>query len=219
MKVLFENTDVWGFDGAIRGMRNPFDSHKKSDSYYENGNWCDADFVIGDADMKLAKQLITSGDEHGKLLRMIHVQTDITIPRAIWSELDTYKFGTKNSQSTMHKLLNNKNEITLSQFDSYLADFDLWSQIVERLEYLRQEYRKEDSTPRYRNALLVRAKMLLPEGFLQTRTWDTNYQELRRIYFQRKGHRMPHWEEIREWIRNLPYSELITCTKEDLKNV
>ena len=216
MKVVFENTDVWGFEGAIRGMRNPFNSHNKSDSEYQQANFCDSSFVIGEADMKLAKSLITSGDEHGKLLRMIHVQTDITIPRAIWSELDTYKFSTKNSQSTMHKLLNNKNEITLAQFDYDAADFALWGKIIERLEYLRQEYRKDNSTPAYRNNLLVRAKMLLPEGFLQMRTWDTNYQELRRIYFQRKGHRMPHWEEVRDWIETLPYSELITCTKEDI---
>ena len=219
MKVLFENTDVWGFAGAIRGMRNAYNSHEKSDSYYENGNWCDVNFIIGDADMKLAKQLITSGDEHGKLLRMIHVQTDITLPRAIWSELDTYKFGTKNSQSTMHKLLNNKNEITLSQFDYPAEEQTLWESVIDKLEWMRKEYLKKDSTSEYKNELLVRAKMILPEGFLQMRTWDTNYQELRRIYFQRKGHRMPHWEEIREWIRNLPYSELITCTKEDLKNV
>lgn len=214
MKVFFENTDVWGFDGAIRGMRNPFNSHAKSDSEYQPANYCDSSFVIGDADMKLAKSLITSGDEHGKLLRMIHVQTDITLPRAIWSELDTYKFGTKNSQSTMHKLLNNKNPITLAQFDYDAADFAIMSRVVERLESMRQEYRHEDTSSEKRTQLLIRAKMLLPEGFLQMRTWDTNYQELRRIYFQRKGHRMPHWEEIRKWIESLPYSELITCTKE-----
>lgn len=215
MIVTFENTEVWGFEGAIRGMRNPFNSHKKSDSYYDNANWCDWDYIIGDNDTKLAKKLITSGDEHGKLLRMIHVQTDITIPRAIWSELDTYKFGTKNSQSTMHKLLNNNNPISLNQFDFFNADLTTWMAVVNRLEELRQKY-KEATTNEEKNILLERAKMLLPEGFLQTRTWDTNYQELRRIYFQRKGHRMPHWEEIRKWIEQLPYSELITCTKEDL---
>lgn len=215
MIVGFENTETWGFDGAIRGMRNPFNSHKKSDSYYDSGNWCDWNFIIGENDLRLAKTLITSGDEHGKLLRMIHVQTDITIPRAIWSELDTYKFGTKNSQSTMHKLLNNDKEITLDQFDFSNDDLAVWKTVVERLEYMRQEYKKATSNSQ-KNRLLERAKMLLPEGFLQMRTWDTNYQELRRIYFQRKGHRMPHWEEIREWIESLPYSELITCTKEDL---
>ena len=213
--VKFENTDVWGFEAAIRGMRNPFNSHSKSDSYYESGNWCDWHWIIGDADMKLAKQLITAGDEHGKLLRMIHVQTDITIPRAIWSELDTYKFGTKNSQSTMHKLLNTDRPITLAQFEFYNADLATWNVIIERLEYLRQQYKSTTDTSK-KNRLLARAKMLLPEGFLQMRTWDTNYQELRRIYFQRKGHRMPHWEDVRKWIESLPYSELITCTKEDI---
>lgn len=215
--VVFENTDVWGFEGAIRGMRNPFNSHDKSDSEYESANFCDSNFVIGDADMKLAKKLIVAGDEHGKLLRMIHVQTDVTLPRAIWAELDTYKFGTKNSQSTMHKLLNNSEPIALNQFEHYEPDKAILEVVVEHLEALRKYYR-EATDNGVKNRLLVRAKMLLPEGFLQTRTWDTNYQELRRIYYQRKGHRMPHWEEIRRWIESLPYSELITCSKGDIND-
>lgn len=212
MKVEFENTDVWGFESAIRGMRNPKNSWGKSDSYYEPANFCDHAFVIGDNDMRLAKTLIGAGTEHAKFMRMIHVQTDLTLPRGIWQELDTYHFGTKNSCSTMHKLLDNKKPITEKMFDFGEEDDICIAYIINYLEVLRHDYQTE-SNPEVKNRILYRAKMLLPEGFLQMRTWDTNYAELRNIYFQRRNHRMPHWRVICNWIEGLPYSELITYEK------
>ena len=212
MKVYFENTDIWGFEGAIRGMRNPKNSWGKSDSYHEPANFCDCSFVIGDDDMVLAKRLIGAGNEHAKFMRMIHVQTDLTLPRAIWQELDTYHFGTKNSCSTMHKLLDSKTPITTSLFEYNDGEEDIIQAIVQRLETLRELYTVADDA-KTKNWLLMRAKMILPEGFLQMRTWDTNYAELRNIYFQRRYHRMPHWRDICTWIESLPYSELITYEK------
>ena len=96
----FENTQVWGFEHAIRGMRNPKNSWAKSDSTF-NGIQAN----IGSADLKLMQTLIKSGSEHRKFLRQIFVSVDITAPMYWWSEFDTYKVSTvANSTSKMHKL-------------------------------------------------------------------------------------------------------------------
>lgn len=127
--IKIENTEVWGFEGAIRGARNPMNSWDKSDStncagYYEcdgcpanienddgsfdcESNYSIEQFVFGDNDLNLAKTLGNAKQRsHGKFLRMIHVQVDVTAPMYWWSEFDTYKIGTvANSCSKMHKML------------------------------------------------------------------------------------------------------------------
>lgn len=214
MKMEFTQTEVWGFRGALRGMRNPMNSWKKSDSTFDNGV-C----VIGKEDLRLAQTLIKGGDEHSKFLRMIHVQVDANMPRYWWSEADTYHFNTKNSCSTMHKLLNNPDPITLELFvDTYLIDDEIDELYIETLqitidtlETYRGMYRNIDA-PKEKKRLLVRAKRLLPEGFMQKRTWDTNYQELRTMYFQRRNHRLEEeWcDTFCKWVESLPYAyELI----------
>lgn len=215
------NTDVWGFEHAIRGMRNPWDSWAKSDSDMcknnlgkcENYTICDAIgvFCIGDNDLTLMKKLIKAGAEHSKFMRMIHVSADFIMPRYWWSEADTYHFNTKNSTSTMHRLLNNPDPIAKDLFLTCNGDDDVISIIVARLEALRQWYRATNDYDE-QTRLLVRAKRLLPEGFLQLRTLDTNYAELRNMYHQRKNHRLKEeWVDIFcKWIESLPYSELIT---------
>ena len=114
--MKFENTEVWGFEHAIRGMRNPMNSWDKSDSRYLTineivGHPCDGglqkEYVIGETDLKLMQKLIRAGSEHRKFLRQIFVSVDITAPLYWWKEFDTYKIGTvANSTSTMHKLAN-----------------------------------------------------------------------------------------------------------------
>ena len=219
MKIL--NTDVWGFEHAIRGMRNPWNSWDKSDSgsckdkldKCEDYTVCDAMgvFCIGDNDLKLMKKLIKAGSEHSKFMRMIHVSADFIMPRYWWSESDTYHFHTKNSTSTMHKLLNNPNPITKDLFITCEEDDDVLSFVIERLELLRQSYRATNDYDE-QTGFLVRAKRLLPEGFLQLRTLDTNYAEIRNMYFQRHSHRLrEEWvDTFCRWIDTLPYSELIT---------
>ena len=232
--MKFENTEVWGFEHALRGMRNPKNSWNKSDSkfndYYDitrgdvpsyellkycpsayihhkndNGYYVD---IIGEVDMKLAQSLIKAGGEHSKFMRMIHVSVDIDMPRYWWSEADTYHFNTKNSCSTMHKLLNNDNPITKDLFVWCEEDEDIVGAVVNRLESLRQEY-KNPTYSTDKNRLLVRAKRLLMEGFLQMRTWDTNYAELRNMYFQRRHHRLKEeWvDTFCKWVESLPYAE------------
>ena len=222
--MKFTNTEVWGFNHAIKGMRNPKNSHDRSDSYYMNSisiiggdvrsRW-DA-FYIGENDLKLAQTLLLAGNEHSKFMRMIHVGVDTDMPRYWWSEADTYHFGTKNSSSTMHKLLNNSDPITLDMFVTCDEDIDWWKNTINNLERLRQEYRILQKTTKdvtEMNRLLVRAKRMLPEGFLQMRTWDTDYAELRNLYFQRHNHQLKEeWvETCCKWIKTLPYAkELIT---------
>ena len=213
----FRNTEVWGFKHALRGMRNPKDSWDKIDSYYKYDNQrdcvpIDAEFIIGKNDMKLAQTLIKAGNEHCKFMRMIHVSADVDMPRYWWSEADTYHFNTKNSCSTMHKLLNRNTPITLDMFVICEEDLDIAQIVVERLEQLRQEYKSIQSTTKDNkemDRLLLRAKRLLMEGFLQMRTWDTNYAEIRSMYFQRKHHRLEEeWvNTFCNWVESLPYSK------------
>lgn len=235
MKIY--NTEVWGFKHAMRGMRNPMNSWDKADTVCcmdtEIGcNECPLkgdedcygiDIIIGKKDMALAHSLIKSGPEHSKFLRMIHVAADVDMPRYLWSELDTYHFNTKNSCSTMHKLLNNNEPITKELFLSCDEDEDILDIVVARLEDLRKEFKNIQATTKNAfemNRLLVRAKRLLPEGFLQMRTWDTNYAELRTIYFQRKNHRLhEEWGEVFcKWIESLPYAKELILYMGDSEN-
>ena len=219
--MKFEKIEVWGWEHAIRGMRNPKNSWNRMDSTWQSrGGIDEMEFVIGDNDMKLAQNLIRGGAEHAKFLRMIHVAVDVDMPRYWWSEMDTYHFNTKNSCSTMHKLLNNDNPITKDLFVTCEEDKEWWELTISKLEELRQEYKTIQNTSKDTRAmirLLVRAKRMLPEGFLQLRTWDTNYAELRTIYFQRRHHRLKEeWvETFCKWVESLPYAkELITYTGE-----
>lgn len=108
MKI--ESTDVWGFEHAIKGMRNPKESWSKSDTKYCGG------IIIGKNDMDLCKRLIKGGSEHRKFLRQIMVSVDITAPLYWWKEFDTYKVGiTANSTSTMH--FAHKRDFKLSDFE------------------------------------------------------------------------------------------------------
>jgi hypothetical protein len=193
------NTVVHGFDSALRGMRNPLESWSLSDSIIlPNG-----EIQIGSNDLKLAQKLILAGSEHSKFMRMIQVWADFDMPRYYFSEFDTYHFNTKNSCSTMHKLLNNKKPITIELFTQCEEDIDILEIVVNRLELLRKEYLKTKN-----ERLLTRAKRLLPEGFLQMRTINTNYAEIRNMYHQRKNHRLKEeWiDTFCTWVKELPYA-------------
>lgn len=228
----FRNTEVWGFEHSMRGMRNPMNSWDKSDSGLckggNDGIGCencalqgtcthtyDKTYKIGKNDMGLAQRLLKAGNEHAKFMRMIHVSVDVDMPRYWWSEADTYHFGVKNSCSTMHRLLNTNTPITADLFLCSDEDLDVMEEVIARLEKLRIEYKKIQATTKdgdQMNRLLIRAKRLLPEGFLQMRTWDTNYAEIRNMYMQRRHHRLKEeWIDVFcNWAESLPYAnELI----------
>ena len=275
--MKFENAQVSNFEGAFRGLRNPLESWKKSDSYsgiislnsdekaadlaylwieYENKkrkekgetlfdfnsdhyydleddyidwlygegtlDYSDYDdyakvFFLGPIDLNLAQRMIKAGTSDRKFLRQIMVSVDITAPLYWWKEADTYKIGTTaNSTSTMHKLSSTPITKECFEMDDYSSDLTLennehflinkiWDSVINDCEALRQKY-NETKDKRYWKELI----RLLPEGWLQTRTWTGNYEILRNMYSQRKNHRLTEWHQFCEWVRTLPYSgELI----------
>lgn len=202
-KIKIENIEVAGLSTAIRGMRNPMDSWHLSDS---EGN------KIGPADMKLCRTLTKAGPEHRKFLRQIYVAFDITLPRYVWSEFDTYSNVTRNSCSTMHKLFKKDCPITLEQFMYNYNDIDILMTTLERLNRLSTDYFIAP-TQVQKDSILRRAKAILPEGFLQKRTVSTNYEQLRNIYRQRIDHRLPCWRKICEEFEKLPYGKEFIVTE------
>lgn len=213
--MKFEKTEVWGFEHALRGMRQPLQSHSKSDSYWGNDEGCLESYVIGKNDLELAQKLIKAGSEHRKFLRQIFVATDITAPLYWWKEADQYKVGTTtNSTSTMHKLASTP--ITLDcfemdDFEDFCVDnrvdyndftYDYWDFIIEKCEILRRKY-NETKDKRYWKELI----RLLPESWLQTRTITMNYENLLNMYHQRKNHKLSEWHKFCEWIESLPYAK------------
>jgi hypothetical protein len=202
--IKIENTEVHGFEAAIRGARNPYDSGDKSDSH--KAAYPDEDvYIVGDKDKELLLKLAKAGDDHGKALRMINVTCDITAPLYWWKEADTYKVGTvRNSCSTMHTIT--KKEFTLDDFShEYAGDFEIMSDIVKHLNQLRLLYlRSQDKA--YWYAII----QILPSSYNQRSTWQANYQVLRHMYHARKNHRLNEWHDFCRWVENLPYSELIT---------
>ena len=185
---------------------------------YSNNDWNEY-AVIGPKDMNLAKRLIAGGSEHRKFLRQIFVSVDITAPLYFWKEFDTYKVGTTaNSTSTMHKLASTPITLDCFEIDDFVEDLvyfthdgdtltdytvsDIAHNMIEDLEVLRQKY-LETKDKRYWKELV----RWLPNGWLQTRTWTANYEVLRTMYHQRKGHKLTEWATFCEWVETLPYAK------------
>ena len=226
--MLFENTEVFNFDGALRGMRNPKESWNKSDSgfcsvvhcnncRFNGTNKCEEstpelDFVIGPNDLQLAQTLIRAGSEHRKFMRQIFVSVDITAPLYWWKEFDTYKVATvSNSCSTMHKLADTPITLNCFEMDDFTPLIDnfkidlSWQTVVSYLEQLRQKY-NETKDKRYWKELI----RLLPESWLQKRTVTMNYENLLGICSkgQRRFHKLTEWSvDFIQWARNLPYAQ------------
>lgn len=223
-KLNITKTQVFGFEGAIRGMRNPLNSWHLSDSHVaisinEINNCVAKDelFILGEKDLGLAQRLIKAGNEHMKFMRQIQVWADMDMTRFFWSEMDTYKFNSKNSCSTMHKLLNPNNEVTLNMFDLYEEDYDIAIPVIGRINEIREKF-LASTVNEEKRVLKRRAKTLLFEGFLQLRTVNTNYAELRNVVLQRRHHQLKEdWQEcFCKWVTTLPYAkELIFCGLED----
>lgn len=212
---------TWGFEGAIRGMRMPFESFDKSDSglvadcnsscpYYTTME-CDSTLVdkdslcptkhysIGKADMALCKKLIKGGSEHRKFLRMIHVQAEVKAPRYWWAEMDKYKWVEANSSSTMHLIT--KKELSIDDFSidynpETCLPYERLKIAVDNLCDAIEEYKRDkaEGCDKYILDMDFRIiKEVLPESYNQLRTIDTNYECLLNIYRQRKNHRLSEW--------------------------
>lgn len=227
--IKFENTEVMGWEAAIRGMRNPMNSWEKSDSRWEpqfdtETGPCHGFFVIGPNDLNLMARLRNAGTDHRKFMRMITVYVDITAPLYWWKEFDTYKIGTvANSCSTMHKI--HENEFKLEDFShEHLMDEPIYAHdgldsdeerifstgLLNDTIFCLNVFRKkflETKDKKYWWQMI----QLLPSSYNQRRTVMLNYEVLANIYKSRKNHKLDEWSVgFMEWIESLPYSELIT---------
>lgn len=211
--IKIENDDVYGFEAAIRGMRNPMNSWDRSDSYWVNkeGSCWDGTFRIGRNDLKLMQSLAKAGNDHGKFARMINVTMDITAPLYWWKEFDTYKVGTvANSCSTMHKI--HAKEFALDDFShEHLCkgSLNLLKEIISILNTHRYYFNNYDD---HKDELLIDKKtvwwqmiQLLPSSYNQKRTVQFNYQVLWSMYKARKSHKLDEWREFCSWIETLPF--------------
>lgn len=202
--IKIERSEVFNLEHALRGMRNPLNSWGKSDSDYV---WYDDEalYQIGEADMKLCKNLVSAGTEHRKFMRQIVVSVDITAPLYLWKEFDTYKVGTTaNSTSTMHKIHSKPFEASDFSCD-HLTTLGkiLMDTTIITLEELRKDYLENNDKEVWYTII-----QLLPSSYNQTRTVLLNYEVLLNMYFQRKNHKLQEWHTFCDWIIcSLPYME------------
>lgn len=206
--LTLDRTSVMNFENAMRGARNPLNSWGRYDSYFdEQGN-----FVFGSNDLDLAARLCKAGSDHRKFLRMIFVSVDITAPLYWWKEFDTYKVGTvANSCSTMHKIHSKPFERADFSVDKLSEDsLAVMDTLIAYLEQLRLAYVETKDKAVWYNLI-----QMLPSSYNQMRTVTMNYENLRGMYFSRKDHKLEEWHRVCEWIRSLPYAEVLICGKEN----
>ena len=206
--IKIENTEVVGWEHAIRGMRNPMNSWDKSDSEWWECDHADVYYPcanIGPNDLELMQKLCKAGTDHRKFMRMIVVYADITAPLYWWKEFDTYKVGTvANSCSTMHKIADK--EFTLGDFSTEkMVNRYVLNLVIEELNRLRKHY-LEDKEKAYWYSMI----QLLPSSYNQRRTVMLNYEVLANIYKSRRNHKLDEWVEFCKIIETLPHSEFIT---------
>lgn len=199
--IRVENVDVWGFEHAIRGMRNPKNSWDKSDSLL-CGNINCPDLIIGDNDLDLMRRLYKAGTEHRKYLRQIFVSMDIVAPLYWWKEFDTYKVGTvANSCSTMHKI--QAKEFELADFSyEHLVEMARGCLVctIENLNWYRHKFLETKDKENWWQMI-----QLLPSSYNQRRTITMNYENVVTMIKQRTGHKLTEWENFCIILKELPY--------------
>lgn len=234
--IKIENINVYGWEPAIRGMRNPMNSWDKSDScecsieemeYSKCLTSCTESEIpekcinckgvyLGENDLKLMQSLSKAGTDHSKFLRMIVVTMDITAPLYWWKEFDTYKVGTvANSCSTMHKV--HAKEFTTADFSNeHLSCIDIGGGVGSPYRLLQQTIKMLNEC----RTLYLQTKdkeywwqmiQLLPSSYNQKRTVLLNYQVLKNMYFVRRNHKLDCWVNFCKWIETLPYAKELIC--------
>lgn len=206
----FSDVEVRGFKPAIMFMRNPLKSYHLADSDFNQPD--DENFIIGEKDYDLAKRLCVGGDVHRKWMRMVFVWANITMPRYLAQEFDTYQYIPKSTESTMHTLRKQEFDQSNFEFDWDTAPVyatEAMNHMIEALKMARDDMNKAEGEEKTR--LLRCIKGMLPEGFSHTRGVCMNYEHLARMYEQRKDHRLKEWNtDFVNWVHTLPYSEFIT---------
>ena len=234
--IRIKNIDVWGWEHAIRGMRNPLNSWEKSDSEYkrmcsslgpnEAPHWCnhcgydacdpflyEEKFIIGPNDLDLMRKLFAAGTEHRKFMRQIFVSLDVTAPLYLWKEMDTYKVGTVcNSCSTMHKIHAKEFEDEDFSMEHLIEDRDHAAAFISSLHRTiadlntARELFLETKDKVYWWQMI----QLLPSSYNQHRTLTMNYEVAATIIRQREGHKLDEWNQFVKVLKGLPYMAEIT---------
>lgn len=229
--IKIENVETCGWEAAIRGMRNPKNSWKKSDSEWYpigipttnpaaiNDKYLSQKYCLGDNDLGLMTRLRNAGTDHRKFMRMIAVYLDITAPLYWWKEFDTYKVGTvTDSCSTMHKIHAKEFELDDFSHEHIINSVSMGAQeievrispmqalltTIECLNFYRELYLESKDKKHWWQMI-----QLLPSSYNQRRTIMLNYEVLANIYKSRRNHKLDEWRELCAWIETLPYSELI----------
>ena len=243
--IKIEKTDIHGWEAAIRGARNSFNSWDNSDSaacYFcrdndTNPGFCDdglydktivlsnpdgSCFEIGPNDQKLMKKLAKAGPSHAKYRRFITVTMDVTGPLYWWKEMDTYKVGTVgNSCSTMHTIADKEFELEDFSCEHLISDEPIPTRVYSAKDMMEATVANLNLFRR----LYLDTKdkkywwqmiQLLPSSYNQKRTLLVNYEVLANIYHQRKEHKLDEWRTFCEWIKGLPMSEIITGKETDI---
>ena len=222
--LKIENTEVLGWEHAIRGMRNPMNSWEKSDSSWRYvapaqreshilaSYFDDSEFWIGPNDADLMSRLRNAGTDHRKFMRMITVYVDLTAPLYWWKEYDTYKVATvANSTSTMHKIHSKPFSIDDFSHDHMTPEtLEFMNQMVEYLEKVRNRYLETKSKDDWYDMI-----QLLPSSYNQMRTCTMNYESLINMYFARRNHKLAEWHTFCDWIMTLPYAKELIAAEED----
>lgn len=227
--IKIEHIETYGWEAAIRGMRNPLNSWDKSDSFpavncekcgrIEREGMCTAKgrdctgfecFYVGDKDFNLMQNLVKAGTDHGKFMRMIGISMDITSHQMWWAEFDTYKVATvRNSCSKMHTI-----HVKAFEPDDFSHEGidevggttkTQFMNTLAELEYLRQTFNRTQER-KYWRALIE----LLPSGYNLRATVTLNYAVARNQYHARKAHKLTEWHDYCKVLEGLPYAELIT---------
>lgn len=225
--IKIEKTEVYGWEAAIRGARNPLNSWDRCDSGFvkasceEHGceDGCKFEYHIGENDLKLMKNLSKAGNDHGKFLRMINVTVDLTAPLYWWKEFDAYKIGTvANSCSTMHKI--HAKEFTLDDFSHEHLTKGSIDNVLEpivsvlnnaREAFVNYDEFNEKDPEGWEEGITCKKDLwwqmiqLLPSSYNQKRTVQVNYSVLKSMYFARKHHKLDEWHDFCDWCETLPY--------------
>lgn len=213
--IKITNAEVFGWDAAIRGMRNPMNSWDKSDSKHwrETIVGHEVEYrVVGRNDLTLMKKLVKAGSDHAKFMRMINVTMDVTAPLYWWSEYDTYKVGTvANSCSKMHKIADKEFRLEDFSYEHLMqGGIECIKNLCKDLNVCREQYLATHDKEWWWQMI-----QLLPSSYNQKRTVQLNYAVLRNMYHARRNHKLDEWRDFCSWVESLPYAELITLGGND----
>ena len=217
--IKVEKIDVWGFEHAIRGMRNPMNSWDKSDSDFKFNFDNELEFIVGKNDLDLMRRLYKAGTEHRKYLRQIFVSMDITAPLYWWKEFDTYKFVLPdpghvdvNSCSTMHKIAAKRFELDDFSHEHLKEDsYQILNNVCEILNDWRYIYLNGSAwCEKHDKEVWWQMIQLLPSSYNQKRTVTFTYENVITMIRQRTGHKLDEWNDFVEILKGLPYVAEIT---------